>query len=73
MSSVQHSKIRTLEYRFTLPSGSDMKDLGMAITWAKTEAEKHGIDTSYDDWARIISDDDGAHIVFTVQISGRGS
>lgn len=66
MSSVQHSKIRTVEYRFTIPNGGDMKDLGVAITWAKSEAEKYGIDTSYDDWARIVSDDDGSHIVFTI-------
>lgn len=65
MTNAKSSTRTTIEHRFTVPDGGDMKDYFMAQHWALTKADDLGINTSYDDWARIESDEEGFSIVVT--------
>lgn len=65
MTNAKSSTRKTIEHYFTVPNGGDMKDFGIAQHWAIQKANDLGIDTSYDDWARIESDGEGFSIVVT--------
>ena len=68
MTRATTSTVTVKEYRFEVPNGGDMKDLGMAYTWAQNKAKELDLDTSYDDWAMISSDEDGFAFVITERI-----
>lgn len=57
MTRATRSTRTTVEHRFEVPCeepyGGDMKDLGIAMTWAQRKAEELGIDTDADDWASL--------------------
>ena len=68
MTRATTSTVTVKEHRFEVPNGGDMKDLGMAYTWAQNKARELGLDISYDDWATISSDEDGFAFVITERI-----
>ena len=67
MTNASQSVRVVTEHRFTVPCeepwGGDMKDLGVAMTWARNKATELGIDTGTDDWARLHVGDDELIIV----------
>lgn len=65
MTNATSSTRTTIEHRFTVPNGGDMKDFSIAQHWAINKAKDLGKDVSYDDWARIDSDEEGFSIVVT--------
>lgn len=58
-----------IEHRFEVPCpdpwGGDWHDFGVARHWAEKRAQDLGIDTSTDDWSRIVVEDDSVVIVLT--------
>ncbi len=70
MTQATHSQITIVEHLFTVPEKGDMKDLGIAISWARSKAEELGIDTSYDDWASFRLGDEDFSIVVKERRSG---
>lgn len=68
MTRATTSTVTVKEHRFEVPNGGDMKDLGIAFSWAKDRAEELGLDTSYDDWAMISSNEDGFAFVITERL-----
>lgn len=65
-----------IEHRFEVPCdepyGGNMKDLGVAVTWAQHKADELGIDTSTDDWASLHVEDEALVIVVRETRTGSG-
>lgn len=68
MTRATTSTVIVKEHRFEVPDGGDMKDLGVAVSWAKQKAKELDIDTDYDDWARISVADESFAIVIVERI-----
>ena len=68
MTRASTSTVTVKEHRFEVPNGGDMKDLGIAYTWAQNKAKDLNLDTSYDDWASISSDENGFAFVIIERI-----
>lgn len=65
MTQATTSTVTITEHRFEVPAGGDMKDLGIAVAWARQKAEELGFDVAADDWGRIAVDDESMMIVVT--------
>lgn len=67
MTNASRSTRTVTEHRFEVPCpnvfGGDMKDLGVAMTWAHQKADELGIDTGSDDWAKLHVEDEALVIV----------
>lgn len=68
MTQATSSTVTITEHRFEVPDGGDMKDLGIAASWARQKAEELGYDTESDDWARIATDEESMAIVVTERV-----
>lgn len=63
MTRASSRVVTVKEHRFEVPEDGDMKDLGIALHWAKQKASDLGLDIEADDWARISLADDSFAIV----------
>ena len=67
MTRATSSTRTVVEHRFEVPceepNGGDMKDLGVAMTWARKKAEELDLDTGADDWAKLYVEDESLVIV----------
>lgn len=68
MTQATTSTVTTTQHRFEVPKGGDMKDLGIAVAWARQKAESLGYDVNADDWAEIDTNEDEMAVVVTERI-----
>lgn len=66
MTAVSHGTTQITRHMWTVPApwpqGAVVRDVHDALAMSTTQAKTRGIDTSYDDWLRVLPRDD--EIVF---------
>jgi hypothetical protein len=70
VSSVAEFWTRTVtrtDHEVHIPAGSAIAEMSKAYAAASGSAQTLGVDTSYDDWARIDVTDDTVVIRFTIE------
>ena len=65
MTNATISTRTTVEHLFEVPTGSAYSDMDVATHWAKTKAKELGIDTSFDDWCTVESNEERTSLVIT--------
>ena len=70
MTRATMSTVTVKEHRFEVPEDGDMKDLAVAMSWARNKAKELDINTDYDDWARISIGDESFAIVVVERVEG---
>lgn len=65
MTNATFSTSLAITHRFTVPDGAAASDLTLALHWATSKAKELGIDTTYDDWFRIETNEECMSFVIT--------
>lgn len=65
MTNASMSTRTTIQHRFEVPSGSAFSDLDVAIHWARQKASDLGVNTNFDDWCTVTTEDDTLVLVIT--------
>ena len=58
MTSLSRETVTTTTHRILVPTRATISEMELALAWARTTAEEFDKDTSYDDWAHVVVEDD---------------